>query len=110
MSRQAILDNPASALPQLRQFLGGYFHQDWMVDRRLWTEVVEDFIVESPRSAVLECASELRDLLAADFDETELATVLERLGCSVDPSALHLRTDEWLREVLERLRRELETA
>jgi hypothetical protein len=104
MSRHEILDDPASALPQLRQFLGGYFHQDWMVDRRLWTEVVEDFIVESPRSAVLGCASELRDLLAAVLDEGELATVLERLGCSVDPSALHLRTDEWLRGVLERLR------
>jgi len=103
MSRQEILDDPAAACPQLRQFLGGYFHQDWVVDHGRWEEVVDEFIADSPRHAVLECASELRDLLAAKFDDGELATVLERLGCSLDPAALHLRTGEWLRKVLERL-------
>jgi CdiI immunity protein len=103
MSRQEILDAPASAFPQLRQFLGGYFHQDWVVEHATWEEVVDDFVAESPRHAVLECASELRDLLAPEFGDAELATVLERLGCSVDPSAVRLRTGEWLRLVLERL-------
>lgn len=103
MSRQAILDDPASACPQLRQFLGGYFHQDWVADRRRWEEVVDDFVAESPHSAVVECAAEVRDLLAGGFTEGELAAVLDRLGCSVDPSAVHLRTDEWLRAVLSRL-------
>jgi CdiI immunity protein len=103
MSRQEILDAPASAFPQLRQFLGGYFHQDWVVEHATWEEVVDDFIADSPRHAVLECASELRDLLAAEFSDGELAIVLERLGCSVDASALDLRTGEWLRLVLERL-------
>jgi hypothetical protein len=103
MSRQEILDDPASACPQLRQFLGGYFHEDWVVEHAKWEEVVDEFIAESPRHAVPECASELRDLLAEGFDDGELATVLERLGGSVDPSALHLRTGTWLRQVLERL-------
>lgn len=103
MSRQEILDDPASAFPQLRQLLGGYFHQDWVVDRERWESVVDDFIADSPRHAVLECTSELRDLLAAGFDDSELGTVLERLGGSVDPSALELRTGEWLRQLLERL-------
>jgi hypothetical protein len=103
MSRQEILDDPAAACPQLRQFLGGYFHQDWVVDRQRWEEVVDDFIAESPRRAVMECAAELRDLLAADFNDGELATVLERLGCSVDPSAFRQRAGEWLHQVLERL-------
>ena len=102
MSRQEILDDPAAAFPQLRQLLGGYFHQDWVVDRQRWEEVVDDFIADSPRHAVLECASELRDLLAG-FDDGELGTVLERLGGSVDPSALELRTGEWLHRLLERL-------
>lgn len=106
MSRQEILDAPASAFPQLRQFLGGYFHQDWVIEHGTWEEVVGDFIVESPRHAVLESAAELRDLLAAELTDSELATVLERLGCSVDPSALHLSTGEWLREVLEEVSRQ----
>ena len=103
MSRQEILDAPASAFPQLRQFLGGYFHQDWVVEHATWEEVVDDFIAESPRHAVLECTSELRDLLAAELPDAELDTVLERLGCSVDPVALGLSSAEWLRLVLERL-------
>ncbi len=103
MSRQEILETPASAFPQLRQFLGGYFHQDWVVEHATWEEVVDDFIAESPRHAVLESAAELRDLLAAELSDDDLATVLERLGCSVDPLALHLSTGEWLRHVLERL-------
>jgi hypothetical protein len=103
MSRQEILAAPASAFPQLRQFLGGYFHQDWVVEHATWEEVVDDFISESPRHAVLESASELRDLLVCEFADAELDTVLERLGCSVDPAALGLDTGEWLRLVLERL-------
>jgi hypothetical protein len=103
MSRQEMLGDPASAFPQLGQFLGGYFHQDWVIDRQRWEEVVDDFIAESPRSLVLECAAELRDLLAAGFTDTELTGVLERLGVSVDPSAVQLRADEWLQEMLGRL-------
>ncbi len=103
MSRQEILDAPSSAFPQLRQFLGGYFHEDWIVEHARWDEVVDDFIAESPRHAVLESAAEMRDLLGAEFGDRELATVLERLGCSVDASALDLRTGDWLRLVLERL-------
>jgi hypothetical protein len=103
MSRQEQLDDPASAFPQLGQFLGGYFHQDWVVDRHRWEEVVDDFVAESPRSLVLACAAELRDLLAAGFTDTELTNLLERLGGSVDPAAVELRTDEWLRAMLARL-------
>jgi hypothetical protein len=103
MSRQQILDDPASACPQLRQFLGGYFHQDWVVERDDWQEIVRDYVSESPRSAVMECAAELRDVLAAGLGEAELGIVLEQLGGSVDPSALGQTTEEWLRAVQERL-------
>jgi hypothetical protein len=87
----------------LRQFLGGYFHQDWVVERDDWQEIVRDYVSESPRSAVMECAAELRDLLAAGLGEAELGIVLDGLGASVDPSALGQTTEEWLRAVQERL-------
>jgi CdiI immunity protein len=103
MSRQEMLDDPASAFPQLGQFLGGYFHQDWVVDRHRWEEVVDDFIAESPTSLVLACAAEVRDLLAAGFTDTELTGLLERLGGSVDPAAVELSADEWLQAMLGRL-------
>ena len=103
MSRQEMLDDPASAFPQLAQFLGGYFHQDWVVDRHRWEEVVDDFIAESPRSLVLACAAELRDLLAMGFTDTELTGLLERLGGSVDAAAVELHADELLQAMLGRL-------
>jgi hypothetical protein len=103
MSRQEMLDDPASAFPELGQFLGGYFHQDWVADRHRWEAVVDDFIAESPRSLVLACAAELRDLLAAGFSDTELTSLLELLGGSVDPAAVELRADEWLQAMLRRL-------
>ncbi len=103
MSRQEMLEDPAAAFPQLGQFLGGYFHQDWVVDRDRWEEVVDDFVVESPHSLVVECAAELRDLIAAGFTDTELTGMLERLGGMVDPSAAHMRAQGWLQAVLTQL-------
>ena len=51
MSRQDILDDPVIAYPQLEQFLGAYFHQDWGLDRDGWEPVVDDFVAKSPRPA-----------------------------------------------------------
>jgi CdiI immunity protein len=103
MSRQEILDDPSSAFPQLHQFVAGYLHEDWVVDHERWQDAADEFIAESPRSVVLDCAAELRDLLAAGFSDAELATVVDRLGGSVDPDALQLRSDEWLQAVLRHL-------
>lgn len=103
MSRQETLDDPASSFPQLRQFLGGYFHQDWPVDHDRWEEVVDDFVAESPRSVVTDSASELGALLDQQLDDVELEAVLEALGCSVDPSAFNLSAVDWLRAVARRL-------
>lgn len=103
MSRQEILDDPAAACPQLAQFLGAYFHQDWAPDHPEWEPVVDDFVAESPGSAVADTAEELRELLAAGFTDDELDAVLGGLGCSVVPSALGVTTSAWLTAVLQRL-------
>ncbi len=102
MSRQEILDEPASALPQAAQFLAGYFHQDWVLDRSGWEEVVDDFIAESPRAVVVDAAAEIRGLLDAALTGEELARVLDEVGCSVDPSAYGLTAAGWLAAVLAR--------
>jgi CdiI immunity protein len=103
MSRREILDEPVSALPQAAQFLAGYFHQDWVVDHDEWEEVVDDFIAESPRSVVADCAAELRSLLDAGLSDDQLARLLEALGGSVDSSAYGISVGKWLEAVLARL-------
>ncbi len=104
MSRQDILDDAARACPQLHQFLGAYFHQDWVVDRQGWPPVVDEFVAESPHSVVVATSDELTGLLAAQLTDAELASVLDRLGASVSPAAVGMTATAWLEAVLQRLR------
>ncbi len=103
MSRQDIVDDPVSACPQLHQFLGGYFHQDWALDRDRWEPVVDEFTAESPHSVVVGTADELRHLLAATLTDIQLTTVLDRLGASVALAAVGLTPTAWLEALLQRL-------
>ncbi len=103
MSRQDILDDPVIAYPQLEQFLGAYFHQDWGQDRDGWEAVVDEFVAESPGSVVTATAEEVSDLLGAGFSDAELASVLDGLGGEVVPTAFGLTPSAWLAAVLERL-------
>jgi CdiI immunity protein len=103
MSRQEILDDPAGTCPQLHQFLGGYFHQDWALDRDSWQPVVEEFVTESPHSLVVETAAELSDVLAANISDAELTTLLDRLGASVAPAGFGMTVTAWLEALLLRL-------
>lgn len=103
MSREDILDDPASACPHLHQFLGAYFHQDWVAQREDWQGVVDDFVVESSRGDVADCADEIRGLLARGFSDSDLSAIAQRLGASVAPAALRLSTTGWLEAVLRQL-------
>lgn len=100
MSRQEMLDDPGASYPELRQFLGGYFHQDWPLGSGRWEDVADDFVAESTRSSVAQTADELRSLLDQRFSDEETEAVLERLGCSVNTAAFHLGARAWL-EALE---------
>lgn len=103
MSRQDILDDPAGTCPQLHQFLGGYFHQDWALDRDSWEPVVDEFITESPHSVVVATVDELREVLAAHLTDAELTVVLDRLGASVAPAGFELTPTAWLEAMVRRL-------
>jgi hypothetical protein len=103
MSRQDILDDPASACPQLGQLLGGYFHQDWGLDRDGWELVVDEFVTESPHSVVVQTADELSGVLAAHLTDAELTSLLDRLGASVAPAGFGMTTTAWLEALRQRL-------
>ncbi|MEO8897683.1 MAG: contact-dependent growth inhibition system immunity protein [Candidatus Dormibacter sp.] len=105
MSRQEMLDDPGASYPQLRQFLGGYFHQDWPLDSVRWQDVADDFVAESTRSSVAQTADELASLLADGFSDEETEAVLEALGCSVNPAAFHLGARAWLAALQSRITR-----
>lgn len=108
MSRAQILEQPAAALPEAAQFLAGYFHQDWVLERRSWEQVVDEYAADSPGAVAAECAAQLRALADAGLQGNELSSALEEIGCSVDPSAYGLTVDAWLRAVAEQLQRVVE--
>jgi hypothetical protein len=103
MSRQTMLDDPGASYPQLRQFLGGYFHQDWPLESARWQDVADEFIAESTQSAVAQTADELRSLLAEGFSDQETDAILDGLGCSVNPAAFHLGARAWLEALQSRI-------
>jgi hypothetical protein len=105
MSRQEMLDDPGASYPQLRQFLGAYFHQDWPLDSGRWEDVADEFVAESTRSSVLETAAELRSLLAESLSDEQIEAVLEGLGCNVNPAAFQLGPGQWLHELEARITR-----
>ena len=91
-----------AAVPQLAQLLGAYFHQDWVVDATTWQEVVDDYVLEVPGGAEA-CAAEIARVLDRGLAEDELARVMRRLGCSVDPAAYGQTPAQWLEAVKARL-------
>jgi len=89
---------------ELEQFLGGYFHQDWMLESARAEEVVDRYLADESSERVRRAAGQLADLLAtADSEEALQAVVLGELGCSYSPS-------ETMREWLESVRARLESA
>ena len=105
MSRQEMLDDPGASYPQLRQFLGGYFHQDWPLDSVRWEDVADDFVAESTRSSVAQTADELRWLLAQPLSGEDTEAVLEGLGCNVNPAAFDFGARAWLEALEARITR-----
>lgn len=93
---------------ELRQFFGGYFHQDWDIAAPDWEGVVNVFLDETrdPATAI-HIATLIDDFLASHQDETE--PELERLlfkdlCCEYLPSGGGLSARAWLTEVSNALR------
>ena len=101
------MNNPYGVIPfesSLGQFLCGYYHQDWQLDDRTWDAVVLRFKRQNPPELVRETAGDLERLLAQEFDESRLDTVLfKELRLDWDPRpVLSLRA--WLSGILQLLR------
>jgi hypothetical protein len=70
--------------PDLDQFLGGYFHQDWPEEHPPGADipdVVEAFAEENP-DGVRDVVGDLDRLLAADYSEEELERIVDQLSTS----------------------------
>ena len=94
----------ADRYPELYQFFGGYFHQDWG-DSGSFQNVVHDFQVELDET-VRQATRELEEFLELDLPEEELREILlNDLGSYVHAPGLGLTYRQWLEAVLDILKK-----
>lgn len=89
--------------PNLDEFLGAYFHQDWMEDEPTANSIVNKYLSEWPRDDALLALRELENLLREGYDDATLRKLLDEMGCYYDPSGDSMTCASWLSAVRERM-------
>ena len=92
--------------PALSQFLGGYFHQDFLHDYGDPNNAIATFVKEQPEELVRAACSELDQAIAIVENLQDPASFLwQELGCYYRPTSSGLPVVEWLRQVRAQLAR-----
>ena len=91
--------------PELLQFFGGYFHQDWDIEAATADGVLDIFNRTHSLDQRLRIA-DLIDTLTAEIHDDQLLehTLFSELGCDYLPEADAMSVRSWLRYVSVRLR------
>jgi hypothetical protein len=89
--------------PNLDEFLGGYFHQDWRDDAATANGIVQKYLGEWPIEGIREASNELRRMLESLPAEAELASTAQGLGCYYNPEGDGLTYAAWLMNVCQQL-------
>ena len=98
---EAVVADPDRDFPALYQLFGGYFHQDWTLEYESWGDAAAAFVVEAPKDARADAASELSTLLNArrdaEIDEAGLSRLLyPGFDCNYIPAVDGLEPSQWL--------------
>ena len=88
-------------MPNLEQFLGCYFHKDFLLDWPTADAALEAYLSEWPIEEIPKVLSELKLLLAQPDKSVERCAM--KLGCDYNPAADGLSYREWLNGVADRL-------
>ena len=91
--------------PALAQFLGAYFHQDFMLDYASPDGAIAAFVAGEPQESVHEACNEVEQLipLIEGMDDPE-KFLWRVLGCCYLPKADGLTVADWLKHVHKKLR------
>ena len=86
----------ADKYPNLKQFFGCHFHQDWSSDYGTSAEGVQDFLNGFPVDCIISTTNELVALLNEIKSDQVLSQALSELACDYDPSHSGRTDREWL--------------
>ena len=95
--------------PELHDFFGAYFHQDWTVEHDTAEKVIDAFLAESDFEDLVAVQRELYVLL--DQNKNELALreyLLTELSCYYSYLNVWESGESWLRHIAEKLARRLD--
>ena len=88
--------------PEMQQFLGGHFHQDWDLEAEDWQGVVDNFAADETSVELYALAHSI-DTLRDTCDEDQLKVVMPTQAlCAYNPRPKTYQ--EWLSQIAERLR------
>lgn len=91
-------------LPNLEQFLGGYFHQDFVLDYGDPDHAIAAFLAEATPESVQAVCSELDQLIPLVEHKDDPEKLLwQVLGCYYYPKADGLSVADWLKHVRSKL-------
>lgn len=87
--------------PDLHQFLGGYFHQDWTRDHSTSDDVIRSFIDNSTATERSHVVAQLHDLLSVP--DPALGPAVLGLGGYYDPTPDGQTLRQWLEALADTL-------
>ena len=88
----------------LVQLLGGYFHEDWVLDHSTAEECLDQMLEEAPLQQQREGAAEIARLLSGRLCENQIRDVLlYEVGCAYTVETDGYDASSWLRHVHGRL-------
>jgi CdiI immunity protein len=98
------ITSKGAAVELMKQFFGGYFHQDWVDEDASWERVAVRYRVEATDAEASLVADGIVGLIKRHPDDDALVVELNELGCYYWPgSADQYRV--WLANVADALRR-----
>jgi CdiI immunity protein len=86
----------------IRQFFGGYFHDDWNLEADDWQGAVDDYIGGESAAQLLSLAQEVDDLRSSHSEDSLAILMYRRALCSYNPRPLTYY--EWMGKIADRLR------
>lgn len=94
----------------LEQFLSSYFYEGYYSETgavQAWAPAVDTFLDLESRETILGTIEDLRQLMESRLSDSEIARVLESLGCRFAVARSGYTPSGWVAAVLNRLEREM---